>query len=386
MRDARVSLVLVAVFVFVAVLVLVACDANPDDADGGADAAGRDGGSSDAQVVDTGVLRDAMSADASPIDGGDAATGDSGVSPCTLTDSAPIVADTDGMVISRVRIDADGVPAIRVSANGVTIRDVHVTHRNGPGIAISGADDVTIENVVVEYLGAPAAGANPSENHVNIDVYDSARLRVDRARLVRGSSGIYLVQSPASVLRFIEGEDFRGPFPRGQLVQWNNSDDGLLEDFSVVNPAGSWPEDNVNIYQTNGVVVRRGLIDGNNSPSGVGVIFDGGESVGRVEDVDAVHMGNGCFSAYDGGDGSVFLRTRCRDNICTDQGRGSPASNALMWAGQPGLSALRIESSTYAAACNPGNIVWPRDSFAVVDLVEAEFTPRAPLDLRFCWE
>jgi hypothetical protein len=37
---------------------------------------------------------------------------------------------------------------------------------------------------------------------------------------------------PHSRLSMIEGHDQRGPFPRGQLVQWNTSSDGLLEDFS----------------------------------------------------------------------------------------------------------------------------------------------------------
>ena len=98
-------------------------------------------------------------------------------------------------------------------------------------------------------------------------------------------------------------------------------------------------------------------------------------------------MGNGCFSDYAGADGNVFRRTRCRDNICTSQqGRGVPLSNALMWSGKPGYSAIRIEQSTYFAACNPGNIVWPTDSFAVVDVKEADFTPRSPLRLAFCWQ
>lgn len=356
-------------------LLLAACG---DDS--GADAGAPDGG------VDAGGA-DAAGSDAGRIDAAGSDAGiDAGMARCTLTDSAPLVVDTDGALIENLRIDADGEPAITVRASSVMIRNVYVTHRGGPGIVVSGASDVTIEDVLVEYLGAPPTGMNPSSGHNNIDVFDSARLTVERARLHRGSSGIYVVMSPHSVLRFIEGEDFRGPFPRGQLVQWNNSDNGLLEDFSVVNPASSWPEDNVNIYQSTGVIVRRGLIDGNNSPSGVGVIFDGGEATGRVEDVDAVRMGNGCFSAYDGGDGTVFLRTRCRENICESQGRGAPLSNALMWAGQPGLSALRIEDSAWFAACDPGNLVWPRDSFAVVELREEDYAQRAPLSLAFCWE
>jgi hypothetical protein len=169
-------------------------------------------------------------------------------------------------------------------------------------------------------------------------------------------------------------------------VQWDKSNDGVLEDFSVVNPPGSWPEDNVNVYQSTGLQIRRGLVDGNNSPSGVGVIFDGGNSTGVVEDVDAVRMGNGCFSDYAGAAAVVFRRTRCRENICTDQGRGTPLSNALMWSGNPDITGIRLEASTYFAACNPGNIFWPEESFAVAEVTEADFSLRPPLDLAFCWE
>jgi hypothetical protein len=206
-------------------------------------------------------------------------------------------------------------------------------------------------------------------------------------RLTRGSSGIYLLQCPEAMMSFVEGHDFRGPFPRGQLAQFDKSDGAVLEDFSVVNPQDtSWPEDNVNVYQSVDVEIRRGLIDGNNSPSGVGVIFDGDLALGVVEDVDAIRMGNGCFSDYAGSDGVVFRRTRCRENICRDQGRGLPLSNALMWAGNPDFMQIRIEDSAYFEACNPGNLVWPQESFAVIELDEQDFALREAIAVELCWE
>lgn len=324
----------------------------------------------------------------STLDGGQGGAPDSDAQVrCTLTPSGPVTARRDGEVFELLAIESTSGPGISVNGfKGVTIRNVSVRHRGGPGIDFSNADDLVIENVSVEHTGAPASGANASEDLNDINGTGSARVHITNARVTRGSSGIYLVESPASHLSFIEGHDFRGPFPRGQLVQWDKSNDGILEDFSVVNTSDSWTEDNVNVYKSTGLQIRRGLVDGNNSPSGVGVIFDGDTSTGLVEDVDAVHMGNGCFSNYAGADGNVFRRTRCRDNICTDQGRGTPSSNALMWSGNPSLSALRIEQSAYFAACNPGNIVWPASSFAVAEVTKTDFTPRAPLALSFCWE
>jgi hypothetical protein len=319
--------------------------------------------------------------------GGSAGTTPDAGTDCTLAASGAIRVERDNQVVELLRIESTSGPAIQVDGHtGVVIRNVAIRHAGGPGIEFSNADDLRIENVSIEYTAAPATGQNPSSDLNNISGYSSARPTIINVRLTRGSSGIYLVESPDSKLTFIEGHDFRGPFPRGQLVQWDKSSNGSLEEFSVINPATSWPEDNVNIYQSTNVNVRRGFIDGNNSPSGVGVIFDGGPSTGLVEDVDAVHMGNGCFSDYDGGEGIIFRRTRCRDNICGSQGRGAPSSNALMWCGHPDRTTLRIEQSTYFAACNPGNVVWPRESFAQIELTEGDFTPRSPISVDLCWE
>jgi hypothetical protein len=309
------------------------------------------------------------------------------IAPCKLQDSSPVTASQDGQVIEGLRIVATGMPAIRVNGHSkVTIRNVDIKHSGAPGISFSNADDILIENVSIEHTGAPPSGASPSADRVNIVGTGSSRVHINGARLRRGSSGIYLTASPDSLLQMIEGYDFRGPFPRGQLVQWDTSDNGVLEDFSVINPPTSWPEDDVNAYRSKNMTIRRGLVDGDNSPSGVGVIFDNTGSYGLVEDVDAVRMGDGCFSDYDAGAGAVFRRTRCRDNICTDQGRGVPLSNALMWAGHgDGSNCCRIEESIYFNSCN-GNVFWPASAFEVADVKKMDFVPRAAIQQKFCWE
>jgi hypothetical protein len=305
---------------------------------------------------------------------------------CVLEESGPITVSRDGQVIERMHVVSTDGPAIVVDGfANVVIRDVWIEHAGGPGVAISGADDLVIDHVAIEHTGAPESGANPSDGLINLSCYASARLAASEVRLVRGSSGAYLLECPDATLSRIEGHDFRGPFPRGQLVQLDKSDGVLLEDFSVVNPPGSWPEDNVNIYQSIDATIRRGLIDGNNSPSGVGVIFDGDMALGVVEDVDAIRMGNGCFSDYAGSDGVVFRRTRCRENICEDQGRGPPLSNALMWTGHEGFTQIVLEDSHWFASCN-GNLVWPEESFATLELDEQDFTLRDPIVADFCWE
>ena len=242
---------------------------------------------------------------------------------CTLVSSGPVVAKYDGQIIEDLRIIAKDVPAIRVEGHrGVTIRNVEIEHTGAPGIWFTHADDLSIENAEIIHAGAPASGSNANPELVNIIGEASERVRVDHVTLRRGSAGIYLLQCPSSRLRNIDGHDIRGPLPRGQLVQWDKSDDGALEDFSVVNTGTSWSEDNVNAYRSRNMTIRRGFIDGNNSPTGVAVVFDSDGSSGLVEDVDAIHMGNGCYSNVDGAGGTIFRRTRCRDNMCTDQAAG----------------------------------------------------------------
>jgi hypothetical protein len=386
-------------FALVPLLTLVGCaasnpsagDGSADDSTGGSSAASGDGNvptSSDDASPDTGGGPEGSSGGAgSSTDGEGTTAGDStGAPSCVLDESGPITVTADGQVIERLHIVASDGPGIVVEGfTNVIIRDVWIEHAGSAGIELSSADDTTLDHVVIDHTGAPASGENPSDELLNLSCYDSARLSMTDVRASRGSSGAYLLECPdASISRF-EGHDFRGPFPRGQLVQLDKSDGAVIEDFSVVNPPGSWPEDNVNVYQSIDVEIRRGLIDGNNSPSGVGVIFDGDNGLGVVEDVDAIRMGNGCFSDYAGSDGVVFRRTRCRENICEDQGRGVPLSNALMWAGSEAFTMLRIEDSHYFASCND-NLVWPEESFAVIELEEQDFALRDPIAVAPCWE
>merc|ERR1712216_111872 len=88
------------------------------------------------------------------------------------------------------------------------------------------------------------------------------------------------------------------------------------------------------------------------------------KSDGLVEDVDAVHMGDGCFSAY-GARNIRFVRTRCRDNHCTGwSGRDTPSSHGLLFAAGD------------ENGCNCTNI----------QLEDAHFALRTPPSVSLCWD
>ena len=306
-----------------------------------------------------------------------------------LTCSGPVVVTQDNQVIEDLHIEADGETGVTNPGYwGTILRRLFIEHQNAPGINLGGTN-LLVEDVDVVHVGAPASGPNSSEVN-NIYINAGRNVLVRRARLKGGSAGVYMVNSSNLRLEQIEGHDFRGPTPRGQFVQWGWCDNVLLEDFSS-ECAGeiAWTEDNISVFQTSNAVIRRGLLDGNNSPSGIGVMFEhvaGQHSNGLVEDVDAIHMGNGAFSAYPGHN-VTFRRVRSKDNICeSQQGRGAPSSNALVFAGHPDSTGLRLEEAKYFNLCNPANILWDANAFTFIDKIEEDFVPRAPIRLVFPWE
>ncbi len=303
--------------------------------------------------------------------------------------SGPVVATADNQIIQNLNIKTTGGPGIDTNGHsGVQIKNVTVHHSGAnPGILVRGGTGVTISGADVVNDGAPASGANPSPNMNNIECYQSSNMTVTNVRVTKGSSGIYMNLCSGSKLSFIEGHDHRGPFPRGQLVQWNSSSNGSLTDFSEENDVlTAWTEDNVNVYASTGITIARGLVDGNNSPSGIGVINDGTSGNVTVTDVDALHQGNGCFGVYGGGGHDVtFRNARCRDNHCSNP-RGAPSSNALGYAIDPGSvrGNLHIIASAYYNLCNPGNVAWDTSMLATNQLTSSNFTPRAPIRAQLC--
>ncbi|MGB7181485.1 MAG: right-handed parallel beta-helix repeat-containing protein [Burkholderiaceae bacterium] len=305
---------------------------------------------------------------------------------CTLTlVKTPVTITGSHKTVENLRIESTTGTALTVSdATDIEIRNLHIRHANGRGIAILNSKRIVIRNIIIESTDAPTNGPHRKDTNENIFTYQSELVQVNNARLYRGSSGIYMLESDNARLSGIYGEDFRGPYPRGQFVQFDNSHNAVLTDFHTISFPKSWPEDNINIYQSENAVIKLGVIDGNNAPNGVGIMFDGGTASGRVEDVDAIRMGNGSFSAYDGTNDATFIRTRSRDDICTDQGRGKPSSGGTIWTGNPRLNGLTVTDSTFDNPCF--QVVWPRSAFKTLQIKQEAFAMRSVNRPSMCWE
>lgn len=297
-------------------------------------------------------------------------------SPIAMRLSGPIAVGATDQVIEDVSIDAvAGRPAILgTNAARLTIRRCRIRHPVGTaGVYLRDCPGTTIEDCVFSVPNAPEAG--PLERETNaVSIMRSPDCLVRRIYLRDCSTGVYATDSPHLRIEHITGENQRGPFPRGMLVQFNRSANSMLEDFFATNDVRiSNTEDNVSIFFSDNCVIRRGCIDGNNSPSGVCVMFQDSHG-GLCEDVDAVRFSNGAFSAYPGRN-VTFLRCRARDSYRPTP-RGEPQSNSLIFAASPGSADVRVRGCAYFAHVNPRNLLWDPRHFTEIDLSEIDFTPR----------
>ena len=193
-------------------------------------------------------------------------------------------------------------------------------------------------------------------------------------------------------MKFLELHDARGPMPRGQNVQFNQSPDSILEDFSAENGPTSWTEDNVSVFRSDRCIVRRGLVSYNNSPTGDGVMVEGSFDC-IVEDVDAVEQGNGAFAAVPQGDagcgGCTFIRCRTRNTYNTTRdGRPAPSSNSLSIYTliSKGARKHTITDCHFDALANPKNLIWDvRALNPLWSFTPLPFVPHLPMRLIFDW-
>ena len=312
----------------------------------------------------------------------------------TLTPSGSITVGANNQVIENKLVTG----SINVNGkSGVTIRNCQVNFPGGIGIEAWDCTNLTIQDCKVCNTNHPTGQREGYGEYKCIQLHGGGPYTLTRV-YVEEAAGIYAYACTGKItVSFLEGHNIRGTQAslRGQLIQLNNCTGGLLmEDFSCECPANnSWTEDNINLYDSGGSVqIRRGLIDGNNSPSGCGMMFEGVNGA-LVEDVDCVHMGNGAFAVYSSGPASsagtsanmTYRRCNTRDNIATDQGRGPPLSGGSSFNSSPGCTNTKFEQCLYWNVKEQG-LSWDDATMTTRDLKKQEFTARAPIRNKYGWE
>ena len=223
-------------------------------------------------------------------------------------------------------------------------------------------------------------------------------VRIDRVETTGASGGVFSYKSDGTTITDIVCLDIHGPYPRAQCVQFVSSDDGSVNGFYAKNWfEQSRSEDNFNAYDSDRITVQNGLIDGNYSVNGVGVIADHGSDDMTVRDVDVLNTSVSAVSVWSNDAAKVgknFLaeRIRVKDTQCVSRDGQTPSSQGLVFAAHPDANNFRFLDSQYsnhcrslAFYCKPGASCRSSGT-GQVDLREEDFTPRTPLSLEFPWE
>jgi hypothetical protein len=271
--------------------------------------------------------------------------------------TAPIKSSYAGQIIENLDIWVESGNAVTITHDNVILRNVRIHHKTGDGVHVENTKGVQIYNAEIRNMDPPRGiNAETSETINNIELYRTTGTKIDHVSLHDGSTGIYAHTSPQTIITNVDGHNFHGAYPRGQFVQFAYSDGSKLDGFYNFNSlTGSRTEDNINVFNSKNVQILNGVVDGNNSPSGVGVLFEGVSDGGIVRNVDVIHQSNGGFSSYS--NNVDFFDVRVFDgHMNTASGRGAPDSNGLSFAVT--ASGVGYDDATYTRPANPGNIYW----------------------------
>ena len=163
-----------------------------------------------------------------------------------------IIITADNQVVQNVRITSTDGDAIHcVGYSNIKISNVVILYDGGNGIFLNGCNGAAISNVNILFTGASASGPNSNTERNCIEAYNSNNLIVSNILATNCSSGVYTVHSDAPNISFIKCVNMRGPYPRGQCVQFNQSNNCSLSDFYSYNDLNvAWTSDNVSVFQS----------------------------------------------------------------------------------------------------------------------------------------
>lgn len=313
-------------------------------------------------------------------------------------ESGPMEITGDDKTIEGFTKITGGIKA--TNCKGLTIRLNNIEMvLGGPYAMVLTNCSGLIENIAFGLPNAPIRRL-PREQK-GIFLSSCSEMRINRVRAKNTGCMINPYKSQRIHISNLIGIDSRnyalnsGADPRGYngaLVQFNNSTECILEDFHHKNDlATAGTSDNVSVFKSTNIVVRRGIVDGSTDPAGVGVMVEDGSSA-LVQDVDALNMSNGSFSTYDKGSIATFERCRSRDlyrpvvaPLSVEDPSGKwvfsesyePMSGGVHFTTGPGSSAAFIACVYHG----PGQVAWKEAFMTRKEFRNEDFVPRQPIAL-----
>ncbi len=233
------------------------------------------------------------------------------------------------------------------NCENLTIQYCEVGPGDMVGISVSNSRNVRIVNSWVHDTGT----------RLSIHLYKCTDVLIQGNRLERGASGVYALESTGVKVIGNYVEDVQGPFPRGQLAQFDKvtGEGNCISQNYAINFAGkSTPEDMINIYKSEGTEKSPILIEKN-------------------------------FLCGDPEKGSAD-KSKSGSGIMMGDGGGKPlrrAENTLFAPGQVGIgvcggSNIAVEKNQiYGLASNQANVgmyVWNQSKAAGADIVVRDNT------------
>jgi len=281
----------------------------------------------------------------------------------TDTKNKPITVSRHAQKIENKVIYANKSINCGININGyndVQIKNVTIYHAN-TGVCANNAKRLKISGLKLVSLAAPTTGPHcprsskdglstaecwgqrnqPADSRLGISLKNSPHANISNFSSFQASSGVYAINSPQTTLSKIRCYDMRGPFPRGQCVQFNRSNNSSITTFYAKNVFNqSHSEDNINAYQSDNIKVSNGLIDGNWSTHGMGIIADKGSDNMQIKDVDFLNISTAAINVWSSDlsqTGKNFRATRLRikNTQCFSRKGGKPSTHSLIIAAQP---------------------------------------------------
>lgn len=164
-------------------------------------------------------------------------------------------------------------PSAPISLNGIsnkTISNLEIQNPNGDCIRLINCSNITIQNCKL--------GASSGEG---VSIYNCTNITITNCSMESVRTGVLAVESKGIKVTFNDVKNVIGPFPRGQMVQFDEVNGaGNSISFNVCEniPGQSKPEDAISLYKCNGTdadpikVVGNWIRGGGPSASGGGII------------------------------------------------------------------------------------------------------------------
>ncbi|MEE9445563.1 MAG: hypothetical protein V3V19_07850 [Cocleimonas sp.] len=326
-------------------------------------------------------------------------------------ENKPISVTQHGQKITNMIIFANRNDNCGIDINGysdVNISNVTIYHAN-IGVCANNAKGLKINGLKLVSLAAPTTGPHcprsssdglnteecwgqigqPADSRLGISLKNSPNTKITHISSFQAATGVYAINSPNTKISKIRCFDMRGPFPRGQCVQFNRSSDSSINTFYAKNIYNqSHSEDNINAYLSDNIVVKNGLIDGNWSQHGVGVIADKGSDNMLVHDVDFLHISTSAVNVWSNNEsetGKNFKasKLRVKDTQCFSRKNSTPSTGGLIIAAQPSaVNPIFSDIKWYNHCrpstnwCLPGQSCRTNSSGSLINFHQEDFSTR----------